>query len=218
MKSSSLKSEPKVCVSIAPRTLGEASSLLEQADSSRAHYVEVRLDGLRGGLEGLRGVLEKASKPLILTYSTDPALGLGANLTPGEIEPLVGCAEYVDMVYRFPNTKRIGSIHISRSITLDEGLSIAGRVWSEGCDIVKLVFKAEKHSDNVTALKLTSKLDFPNIVFCMGELGTPSRILAPLCGSQWTYASLRSGLETAPGQIDLDTLLELYAIIRGGLR
>lgn len=217
MTSSLLRNEPKICVSVAPRSPAEASVLLEQADVSAADYVELRLDGMFGGVEGLGQLLKRLTKPLVLTYSTDPSIGLGATIGPKQLEPLVGHAEYVDMEHAFPNTKRIRSIHLARSIGLEEGLRLASQAWQEGCDLVKIVFRAQKYADNVTALRLTSTLRVPNIVFCMGELGAVSRVLAPLCGSKWTYASLRPGLETAPGQIDVDTLRQIYGLMGGQL-
>lgn len=213
--SSSLKSEPKICVSLAPKSLGEASALIAQAEKSEADYIELRLDGLREGVGGLRAVLKDVSKPLVLTYRSDPKLSLGARIDPQELEQLFEHAEYVDL--DMPSWKkgvrRIASIHLWRSITFEEGASLAEAAWSQGCDLVKLVFLAEKHEDNLTALRLASTLKMPAIVFCMGELGVISRVLTPLCGSKWTYASLRPGLETAPGQLDVATLRGIYRLL-----
>ncbi|MEM2960941.1 MAG: type I 3-dehydroquinate dehydratase, partial [Candidatus Bathyarchaeia archaeon] len=48
------------------------------------------------------------------------------------------------------------------------------------------------------------------VCFAMGENGLLSRILSPLFGASFTYASLERGLETAPGQITISELREIY--------
>ena len=55
--------------------------------------------------------------------------------------------------------------------------------------------------------------DKANVIgICMGDQGTISRILGPRSGSVFTFASVATGEETAPGQISARTLLNLYRI------
>jgi len=49
--------------------------------------------------------------------------------------------------------------------------------------------------------------------FAMGEAGQISRILAPLAGGYFTYASLEEGKESAAGQLTADQLREIYGIL-----
>jgi len=216
--SSSLRSEPNICVSVAPRTAREAVVLLGEADSSAADCIELRLDGLNDDPTNLRSAMEGLSKPLVLTYPSDLTLSLGSKFSPRQISGLIEYADYIDMDVELPENsrvKRIRSKHVWHSISIEQAEMLVNEAWESGCAIVKLAFKAQSFTDNITALKLTSKLRVPNIVFCMGELGVVSRVLAPLYGSAWTYASLRAGLETAPGQVDVQTLRELYHTLRG---
>jgi len=48
-----------------------------------------------------------------------------------------------------------------------------------------------------------------SVVLGMGEIGMPTRVLAPVLGSAWCYAS-PPGQSVAPGQIDPQTLEEVY--------
>jgi len=213
-----LRNEPSICVSVAPRTAREATVLLGEADSSAANYIELRLDGLKDQPTSLKSAIRSMSKPLVLTYHDDPTLSLGSKISPNQLGELVEYAEYVDTEVEIPknsSVRRIRSKHVWHSISLEQAEILVNEAWKSGCEIVKLAFKAQSFADNITALKLTSKLKVPNIVFCMGELGVLSRVLAPLYGSAWTYASLRAGLETAPGQVDVQTLRELYQALRG---
>lgn len=83
-------------------------------------------------------------------------------------------------------------------------------------DLVKIVTMAKDFSDNITILNLY-KYSKPNklIAFCMGEKGQISRILCPILGSPFTYASL-PGLHTAPAQIMVKELKELYELFKMG--
>jgi 3-dehydroquinate dehydratase-1 len=68
--------------------------------------------------------------------------------------------------------------------------------------VVKIVTAARNLDDNFRVLALYQKVKTGKLLaFCMGNLGVVSRILCPLMGSPFTYASLRRG-QTAPGQIE----------------
>jgi 3-dehydroquinate dehydratase/shikimate dehydrogenase len=91
-------------------------------------------------------------------------------------------------------------------------------------DYYKLVTTAKHQSDNCAVLEF---LDFTSrklaernwIAFCMGETGIPSRVLAMSRGASFIYASISPSVRSeggfqdevaAPGQLDWDTLKNLY--------
>lgn len=83
-----------------------------------------------------------------------------------------------------------------------------------GADICKVVTTAQRAADAVTVLRLVRRFRSQGIVaFAMGPLGTVSRVLAPLAGAAFTYASLTPGHESAPGQLTVGALRELYHAI-----
>jgi 3-dehydroquinate dehydratase len=47
----------------------------------------------------------------------------------------------------------------------------------------------------------------------MGKYGSLSRILSPLFGGLYTYASIRAGKEVAPGQISIENLRSIYTLM-----
>jgi 3-dehydroquinate dehydratase type I len=47
----------------------------------------------------------------------------------------------------------------------------------------------------------------------MGQAGKISRILSPLFGGIFTYASVSKGRESAPGQLTITELREIYALL-----
>ncbi len=77
--------------------------------------------------------------------------------------------------------------------------------------IFKVIFTAQTFEDNIIPLRLCK--EFSNstqklISFCMGTAGIFSRIMCVIAGSFFTYASLEE--KTAPGQINIDEMREIY--------
>ncbi len=83
-----------------------------------------------------------------------------------------------------------------------------------GADICKVVTMARDARDAATVVSLAHRFRSQGIVtFAMGPLGMTSRVLAPLAGAMFTYASLSDGHESAPGQLTVGTLRTIYAAI-----
>jgi 3-dehydroquinate dehydratase-1 len=97
---------------------------------------------------------------------------------------------------------------------LDELKGIIEKQMGAGADICKVVTTARNFADNINVLKLISC--FPEnrmIAFAMGEAGYLSRVLSPLAGGYLTYASIEGGKESAPGQLAVSELLEIYGVM-----
>jgi 3-dehydroquinate dehydratase I len=86
-----------------------------------------------------------------------------------------------------------------------------------GADICKVVTRACSFEDNIALLKLVRRFAGSSIVaFAMGEAGRVSRILSPLAGGYFTYASLSGGKESAAGQIPVEEMAEIYSCLQDG--
>jgi 3-dehydroquinate dehydratase-1 len=84
-----------------------------------------------------------------------------------------------------------------------------------GADICKVVTTAVSTEDTVTVLRLARRFHAEGIItFAMGPLGMASRVLAPLEGASFTYASLATGRESAPGQLTVGALRSIYDAMR----
>lgn len=84
-----------------------------------------------------------------------------------------------------------------------------------GADICKIVTTAQSFEDNISILRVLS--EFPEhavVAFAMGPAGTVSRVLCPLAGGEFTYASISRGEESAPGQMTVNELQQIYGIMR----
>ena len=86
-----------------------------------------------------------------------------------------------------------------------------------GADICKLVTTAQSFEDNLAVLQLIS--DFPKarvVSVAMGPFGFSSRILCPLVGGDFTYASIAKGKESASGQLTVRHLRAIYGMLKDG--
>lgn len=216
----------KVCVSIKASTAEEALALMERA--ADADLIELRVDHLKG-LRGLERVARYADKLIVTVRSAREGgrfRGGGEGAAKLVREALKVRPRYVDVEARSPSALSlveearqagvgvIASSHNLRGTPSMRGLMKAWRLCAKlDPDVVKVATTALKPADNLTVLSLLLKVDRPTVAFCMGPLGKPSRVLAPLFGAPFTYASLEEGLETAPGQLSLREVREAWRIL-----
>lgn len=78
------------------------------------------------------------------------------------------------------------------------------------CSVIKIAYRARSIRDNLELFEILRDQTTPTIALGMGEFGIMSRILAPKFGGFLTFASLRDESTTAPGQITIEDLLNLY--------
>jgi 3-dehydroquinate dehydratase type I len=81
-----------------------------------------------------------------------------------------------------------------------------------GASICKIVTTAKTYSDSFHSLAFVRKhsRNTKLVCFAMGELGIPSRVLSPILGAYFTFASPYIGKETAIGQVPVRDLRALY--------
>ena len=97
---------------------------------------------------------------------------------------------------------------------LDKMREVVQRELEAGADICKVVTTAQSFEDNITVLKLITEFPETRVVsLAMGPLGLVSRILCPLVGGDFTYASIEKGKESAPGQITVNDLRQIYEMM-----
>jgi 3-dehydroquinate dehydratase/shikimate dehydrogenase len=125
-------------------------------------------------------------------------------------------AEYVDLewdvalnVRRYGATKRVVSYH-----NFQETPANLPAIWEKmkalDPDIIKIATMANAPEDNWVTLGITKRADIPTVAFCMGDMGTPSRILCGKFGAPFTFASISSEKQLAPGQISFDVMRNTY--------
>jgi 3-dehydroquinate dehydratase type I len=218
-------------VSILPATAAEALSLIEKAEDARADLIEVRLDCLENRGE-LADVAAHGKTPKIATNKLRSCQGRFSGTETEQQQILLTAAkngfEYVDVELTSPKlkdtvrevkalgAKPIVSFHdFTKSLSLPELNRILEREIASGADVCKIVTTAKRIEDNLTVLNFTSAACSRAKVVCfaMGELGRVSRLLSPLFGGYFTFASLERGNETAAGQMSIQEMKAAYELL-----
>lgn len=223
----------KVCVPIPAGSLREAFEMIRRAEGAGADIIEIRLDylspNITGSLDVLGKIVKCASIPLIAT-NRHPGQGGFCRLSEEErIRVLLRAAEagfaYVDVelttvglgdivsAVKAYGARAIISFHnFDSTPKVHELEEIVRAEVDAGADICKVVTMARSLDDSVRCLLFTREVSrrAELVCFAMGKYGLLSRVLSPLFGASFTYASLGEGLETAPGQLTIDDLREIY--------
>jgi 3-dehydroquinate dehydratase type I len=221
-------------VSILPRTTAEAVRLIEKAEESNADLIEVRLDCLKD-YRKLADLATHGKTPKIATNKPRRCQGNFSGSETEQRQILLSAAEngfeYVDVELTQPKlkdiirelkslgVKPIVSFHdFAETLSLPELNTILEREIASGADVCKIVTTAERVEDNLTILNFTSVAcrKAKIVCFAMGELGKVSRLLSPLFGGCFTFASLERGGETAAGQMTVQEMKAAYELL--GLR
>jgi 3-dehydroquinate dehydratase type I len=221
----------KICVSLLPKTFVEALKLINKAETLGSDLIELRLDFLEPTIN-FNELATHGNTPKIATIlSNNQKKQL--NVTGSTQQKILLKAakhgfEYVDVGFSSPNLKKlikrikaldckpIASFHdFSGSLPLLDLEKILEQEIASGAEVCKIVTTANQVEDNLVILNFISQKSAMTrlVCFCMGNLGKVSRLLSPLYGSFFTFASLRKGSETARGQISIQEMKEIYKIL-----
>ncbi len=210
-----------LCVSILASTNEEALRQIDAA-ATCADAVEIRLDSIVDPDPQLlfsRWKLKSGQKPLIATcraaweggrWKGDEAARVILLERAGEAG-----ADYVDLEYRAykPLRRHTAKLILSYHDFEKTPDDLEATVWKMSelePDVLKIAVTARTLRDAIRVANLARSLDRPHIVIAMGEAGRVTRILYRRLGSILTFASLEAGAESAPGQVTLRDLRELY--------
>jgi 3-dehydroquinate dehydratase-1 len=211
------------------RTLG----VLKRLEPHRPDLLEIRLD-LMKDTAPITQIRRNTDLPLIATIRRRNDGGLYHGPEERRVDTLSEAAQhgfdFVDielnaknvpsLVRRFEQegARTIVSHHYAnntpRLSTLESTLRMERKT---GAHVCKVITTAKSYADNVRCFEFLNKhaRSTKLVCFAMGRLGIPSRILSPIFGAYFTFASAGAGNETAAGQIPLSTLREFYNGIGG---
>ncbi|OPY71647.1 MAG: 3-dehydroquinate dehydratase [Syntrophorhabdus sp. PtaU1.Bin002] len=212
-----------ICVSIAERSTEACLKALSGLD-----FAEIRMEGMNLTLEDIRTIF---SQSLTLMATCRPGILEDGQRRDLLISAIEAGARYVDIEagsdsrYRQAIVDRaracgcqvVMSFHdYNRTPPLKTLKQIISLCFAEGADIAKIACKVHSERDNIRLLCLLDreKSGGELVVIGMGEQGRITRIVAPLLGSPFTYASLAEGKETASGQVSKNKLENIMRLIR----
>lgn len=222
----------KVCVSVCADSVADLMAKIALADKS-ADVIEIRIDCLSDAERNLRDPVEMGAM-LRQIYSVAHRSQYLTTLRPAEqggkrrialedrlgfwaSRDVRGWADFEEDVFsasRPVPDKRICSFHDFSGIP--ENLAeIYERLRNTGADVVKIVVPADDFHDALSVWGLLQRArtdNTPIIPIAMGEAGKWTRILGLAHGAFMTYASFETGAETAPGQISVGDMFEVFRV------
>jgi 3-dehydroquinate dehydratase-1 len=217
---------PRICVALVNDDLDIIAKLTPFVD-----MFEVRIDLIGSGWQKVASQLKKpwiacarrkdeggkwGGKETERIKALCDAVDLGAAIVDVELAtPTLD--DFVNDIRK--KAKCLISYHnLKNTPSLDDLRKIVSRQVEGGADICKVVTTARNFADNLTVLELVTELSSTkNIVsFAMGAVGQLSRILCPLVGGYFTYASVGTGKESAEGQMTVKDLREIFRILSRG--
>jgi 3-dehydroquinate dehydratase type I len=226
-----------ICIPVAAATQAEALLAIRQA-AELADILELRMDLISGGSvkELISAVREapRSVKILVTNRFDNPsdspneverigvlfdAVRLGADFVDVELKTAPDLREKLLSFIRENGgrTKLIVSEHdFQRTPSLKKLTGLFDEAINAGADIVKIVAFARSVEDNLRIFALISHARKRNaniVAFCMGEHGRISRVMAPLLGAYFTFASLKRGAESASGQLTVHEMKQIYRIL-----
>ncbi len=214
--------KPRICAVIVSNDLEAVKEVEPLVD-----LFEVRIDRIGDGWQKL---VKQFEKPWIGCNRRADEGGRWEGDEARRIEKLLEAielgADIIDLELRTTNLKEamelikerakcLLSFHeLRRTPPLNSMREIIHRQLEAGADVCKVVTTAQRSEDNLTILQLISEFPKTRIVsFAMGPLGFASRVLCPLVGGDFTYASIERGKESASGQITVSELRKLYEMV-----
>jgi 3-dehydroquinate dehydratase type I len=216
---------PQICVSILPKTLSEAVLLIRRSEESFADFVEVRVDNLKVDVD-LAVLANQGNAPKIAAVrSGKDEMGRQAVLLSAarsgfqyvDVDLSISRIGYFVNQVKAAGAKCIVSFHDYGATPSREDLHhILNKELLCGADICKIVTTAKSLDDNLALLQFVKEDSAKTKLVCfgMGEDGKISRLLSPIYGGFFTFASLEKGAETAPGQMTIEEMRSVYHSLR----
>ncbi|MHC4551919.1 MAG: shikimate dehydrogenase [Planctomycetota bacterium] len=224
-----------LAVSILVEAVSEFESQVQAAVEQGAEAIEIRTDALNDlHPESIQSLVETAKKtrlPVIVTCR-DEAEG-GVKETEFSVrlsvlrEAVIAGADFIDVEYenfkhpdvhsvlkaileQYPTAQLILSKHNFKGPFEDLNIIYESMLGIYPEAIPKIVYKARHINDCFAAFDLLKEADCPAIAFAMGPAGQISRVLAKKFGGFLTFACLDDGSQTAPGQISVTQMKQIY--------
>jgi len=224
-----------ICLSLSHKT-PEGLLKLIQYFGNKADILEIRVDLLSEPSKlDFQSMLFPGHPPVVITNRMKKEGGGFKGDEKQRIEILEKAAEagadFIDIEFATSQDLRASLVSRAKSLgckvimsfhdfekTPDETtlLGLFSSMASAGADVVKIVTMARDQLDffNFRPVFQESRgSGVPVIAFCMGEKGGFSRVVSPLLGGFLTFAAPDSSSQTAPGQIPLEKMRRLLAML-----
>lgn len=213
-----------ICVSIREPDFEKCMDLAGKYD-----FTEIRMDGTGYSGEQIRKLFSVEGRRIATFRPGDvPDEARGKAL----MTAISAGADYVDIELEAPRDFREGILSLARgqgsSVIISyhnydetpDGAALyktMERCFECGADIAKIACMVETEIECARILSLYNSMygsEGKLVAIGMGEMGRITRVASTLLGAPFTYASPIPGVNTAPGQIDYQTLKSIIEHVR----
>ena len=219
----------QICAAVTADNEEGVEVAVKRAQKEKADLIEIRMDYFKREID-LEEIRSLTTLPLIATNRSRTEGGFYEGLEKRRIsllfEALKAGFDYIDLelmtegieeLAAKARDKLILSYHDLTSTDYSKINRIYEKEKAVGAQFYKIITMAKTVDDNLTTLRFVSeqqqKQENKLICFCMGKLGITSRILSPLFGSSFTYTSITTCEESAPGQLTIEETKKFYKLL-----
>ena len=209
-----------ICVSLGNIGFERALDIAKESE-----MIELRADLLDFSDDEYRELISTSAK-VVFTCRKDEnksidrkslfalALELNVEYIDLETESVEELLDWLKLEIKGKTTQLILSYHNYELTPNSEDLvRILKQFFKLGADVAKIACLANSDEDVVNLIKMYRKQG-RKIVLGMGEKGLLTRVAAPVLGAEFTFASADKESATAPGQISVKEMKDLFEIMK----
>ena len=211
-----LFNKTRICVPILEKTYESALESSKSSVAAGADLLELRIDFIENSdPDGVKNLIQEIDFPLIATNRRREENGLFKGSETDRIEILLEAAkvaeivdielgtdlDYLNKIVKTSALSIISYHDFEKTPDKDFLLEIVNKELELG-DMAKFAVMPKTMADTVIVLNVLSEVE-NTVGISMGDMGTYTRVVAPLFGSPLTFASLNN--KSAPGQLDIVT-------------
>ena len=205
----------KICIPISERKIEDIIKKVDFLSEKGVNFFEIRIDYLKNpSVKLINSLFKNLDVSTIVTNRISSEGGLFKGSEKERINLLIEASKYSDYTDIELNTsekyradvinsanKSIISFHdFEKTPSIDFLLNVVKQELELG-DIAKFAVMPNSMNDTVTVMEVLR--EYPNTVaISMGDFGKYTRIMAPIFGAPFTFASYDDG--TAPGQLSFE--------------
>lgn len=211
-----LFNKTRICVPILEKTYESALQSSKSSIEAGADLLELRIDFIENpDPDDVKNLIQEINFPLIATNRRKEENGFFKGSESERIEIILEAAKVAEIVDIELGTDRDDLNQVLKTSTLsivsyhdfektpvkDFLLEIVEKELKLG-DMAKFAVMPKTMADTLTVLNVLSEVE-NTVGISMGDMGSYTRVVAPLFGSPITFASYENS--SAPGQLDIKT-------------
>ncbi len=194
---------------------------IQQCKDNGADILEIRVDCFVNPFEEVKEFVKSIQSTLsIPMIGTIRETNVNKEKRLKLFEALAPLVDAVDIEIDASIQKKVVELYKEKTVIISEHdyekmpteaqlLAMVETAKQGGADIVKIAALAKKREEVTRMLKCAEESSLPTVMIAMGDVGSISRVVAPLFGSLFTYAFVNDSV--APGQFSLEQMKNMIS-------